>query len=472
MRIGFPAVTAALAAVTFGLVAPRASSHRKAPLISQDPYADNTDVYSFVSPRNPDRVTLITNFIPIEAPQAGPNYYKFDDNVLYELMVDNDADAVEDVTFQFRFRTETRNLNTFLYNTGQVTSLDDTDLNVRQFYTVTRVEGPRRSGRATVLAENLPVAPVNVGVRSFPDYASVAAAAVRQLPNNSQVFAGQRDEGFYVDVGGVFDLLGVPPADARVVDGLAGVNVHSIAIEVPITSLTASGSRPGSASSADAVIGVWSTASRPSVTSRGGGRESQSSRWVQVSRLGQPLVNELVIPRSTKDAFNALEPTGDSAALGFVQDPEPARLLTALPDDEWNDGVIGDAHLELGEYDEAFAAFDRMMARRLSAAAYARVSYARELQGDLDGAILLMTMAREATSPHDPEAQAWHDAQLGYLYIEQGRLREARRSFERAAFVFPEHPFAVEGLALLRELGTGNGERGTNSQFPGPGFRS
>ncbi len=321
---------AAMCGAALWLVGAKASSHREAPLISQDPYADNTDVYSFVSPRNPDRVTLISNFIPLEAPQAGPNYYKFDDNVLYEIMVDNDADAVEDVTFQFRFRTDTRNPNTFLYNTGQVTSLDDSDLNVRQFYTVTRVEGPRRRGPGQVIAENVPVAPINVGARSFPDYASVAASAVRQLSGNVQVFAGPRDEGFYVDVGGVFDLLGVPPADTAVVDGLAGVNVHSIAIEVPITSLTSGGSRPGATTSANAVIGVWSTASRPSVTSRGGGQEVHSNRFVQVSRLGQPLVNELVIPRSTKDAFNSLEPTGDGAALQFVQDPEPARLLTLL----------------------------------------------------------------------------------------------------------------------------------------------
>jgi hypothetical protein len=309
---------------------PHASSHREAPLISQDPNADNTDVYSFVSPRNSDRVTLISNFIPLQAPQAGPNYYRFDDNVLYEIMVDNDADAVEDITFQFRFRTETRNVNTFLYNTGPVTSLNDADLNVRQFYSVTRIDGPRRRGRGEVIADNLPVAPANVGVRSFPDYAAVAAEAVRQLPNNSQVFAGPRDEGFYVDVGGVFDLLGVPPADASVVDGLAGANVSSIALEVPIDSLTRDGLRPSGAASANAVIGVWSTASRPSVTSRNNGRESHSSRYVQVSRLGQPLVNELVIPRSTKDAFNALEPPEDAAALPFVLDPEPARLLRLL----------------------------------------------------------------------------------------------------------------------------------------------
>lgn len=129
---------------------------------------------------------------------------------------------------------------------------------------------------------------------------------------------------------------------------------------------------------------------------------------------------------------------------------EATRASILRPGDEWNDGIVGDAHLELAEYDEAFEAFDRMMARRPSAAAYARVSYARELQGDLDAAIQLMSMAREATSPQDPEAQAWHDTQLGHLYIERGRLADARRHFERAAFVFPEHPFAVEGLARVR----------------------
>ena len=143
-----------------------ASSHREAPLISQDPLADNTDVYAFVSPASPDKVTLIANFIPLEAAGGGPNFFKFDDNVLYEIMVDNDGDAVEDVTFQFRFRTETRNPNTFLYNTGPITSLDDPDWNVRQFYSVTRIDGPRRTGRRTVLADDLPTPPVNVGFRS------------------------------------------------------------------------------------------------------------------------------------------------------------------------------------------------------------------------------------------------------------------------------------------------------------------
>jgi len=143
------------------------------------------------------------------------------------------------------------------------------------------------------------------------------------------VFAGQRDDPFFVDLN-VFDLLAVPPADNNNFDGLAGKNVHTIAIEVPIASLTANGSRPVSATDRNAILGVWSTASRPSVTTRGGGQEKYNAHYVQVSRLGQPLVNEVVIPRGTKDAFNSLEPTQDGAALPFVLDPEVPKLLSLL----------------------------------------------------------------------------------------------------------------------------------------------
>ena len=312
-----------------GLAAPQASSHREAPLISQDPLADNTDVYAFVSPNRPDRVTLIANFIPLEAPYGGPNFFKFDDNVLYEIMVDNDGDAVEDLTYQFRFRTQVRNPNTFLYNTGTITSLDSPAWNVRQFYSVTLQEGPRRRGQGIVLGDNLPTPPVNVGFRSTPNYDALAAAAVRQLSNDVQVFAGQREDPFFVDLN-VFDLLAVPPADTNNSDSLAGFNVHTIAIEVPITHLTANGLRPSSASDPTAVIGIWSTASRPSVTTRGKGQEKHNAHYVQVSRLGQPLVNEVVIPVGTKDVFNSFEPTEDAAALGFVTDPEVPRLLSAI----------------------------------------------------------------------------------------------------------------------------------------------
>jgi hypothetical protein len=249
--------------------------------------------------------------------------------VLYEIMVDNDGDGVEDVTFQFRFKTTVLNPNTFLYNTGPITSLSSPSWNVRQTYTVTRVEGRRREGRETVLGRDLPTPPVNVGIRSTPDYDALAAEAITQLPNSTQVFAGQRDDPFFVNLN-LFDLLAVPPADTNNFDSLAGYNVHSIAIEVPIASLTAHGSRPTSATDPNAVIGVWSTASRPSVTSVGDRDDHRSNHYVQISRLGNPLVNEVIVPLGTKDTFNSLEPRQDAVLLPFLEDPEVPKLLSAL----------------------------------------------------------------------------------------------------------------------------------------------
>ena len=315
-----------------GMVTTHASSHREAPLISQDPLADNTDVYAFVSPAHPDKVTLIANYIPFEAPYGGPNFFKFDDNVLYEIMIDNDGDAVEDVTYQFRFTTEVQNPNTFLYNTGPITSLDDPDFNVRQFYTVTEIRGPRRTGSATILADHLPTPPVNVGPRSIPDYAALGGVETIQS-DGTRVFAGQRDDPFFVDLGGVFDLLGIrvlPGDRGGGVDGLRDFNVHTIALELPMPRVTRSGAAPGSTKDPAAIIGVWATASRQTMTTRVAGSETSSGDWVQVSRLGQPLVNEVVIPRGLKDAFNGLQPTGDAAALPAVLDPEVPKLLEAL----------------------------------------------------------------------------------------------------------------------------------------------
>lgn len=312
------------------LIPVRASSHREAPLISQDPLADNTDLYAFVSPSTPDKVTIIANFIPLEAPYGGPNFYKFDDNVTYAIKIDNNGDAREDVTYQFRFKTSVANGGTFLYNTGPITSLDSANWNVRQSYTVTRVLGSGGlGGRTTILGKDLVTPPVNIGIRSTPNYEALAAAAVEDLGDGIRVFAGQRDDPFFVDLN-VFDLLAVPPADTDNTDSLAGYNVHTIAIEVPIASLTANHTRPASASDPNAVIGVWSTASRPSVTVRSEGGEKATGTSVQVSRLGQPLVNEVVIPRAAKDIFNSLEPTEDAAALPYVLDPEVPKLLSLL----------------------------------------------------------------------------------------------------------------------------------------------
>lgn len=310
----------------------QASSHREAPLIASDPLADNTDVYAFVDPNDPGFVTFVTNFIPLEFPSSGPNFHRFDDNVLYEVMVDNDGDAVEDITFQFRFRTHLKNPGTFLYNTGPVTTLDDPDLNVTQLGFVYRVDGPRRTGTPVPLG-SLPVMPAHVGLNSMPDYERMIGSGVQQLPSGMRVFAGPRDEGFYLDLGAVFDLAQLrnltgnfgPP-----VDSTSGFNVHTIAFQVPMEQLTRSGARPSSPSDPNAVIGVWSTASRQALTSRSPGGESHTGPWVQVSRLGNPLVNELVIDLARKDVFNGLEPTGDGAALDLVTDPEVARLLSGL----------------------------------------------------------------------------------------------------------------------------------------------
>ena len=324
---------AAVAAVALSRSPLGASSHREAPLISQDPLADNTDVYAFVSPQRPDRVVLISNFIPLQFPSSGPNFWRFDDSVLYEIMVDNTGDAVEDVTYQFRFTTQTRNPDTFLYNTGVVTSFDDSDLNVRQFYSLTRVLGPRRTGSATVLAENVPVLPAYVGTTSMPNYGLLGNGVNFIAPYDIRVFAGPRDEGFYVDLGATFDLLqerSLVPGRGGPIDSLAGFNVHSLALEIPIAQLTRTGARPGGQNDPNATVGVWSTASRPAVTTRTPGGQINTGGFVQVSRLGNPLVNEVVIPLSTKDAFNSLEPTGDGAALGFVTNPILPPLLTAL----------------------------------------------------------------------------------------------------------------------------------------------
>ncbi len=310
----------------------RASSHREAPLIASDPLADNTDVYAFVDPNEPNLVTFATNFIPLEFPSSGPNFHRFDDNVLYEVMIDNNGDAVEDITYQFRFVTTVKNQSTFLYNTGVVTSLDDPDLNVTQRGFLARVDGPRRTGTATELG-SFPVMPANVGRNSMPDYARMIGSGVQLLPNGQRVFAGPRDEGFYLDLGAVFDLAQLRNLTGNFgspVDGTSGFNVHTIAFQVPIERLTRSGRRPASANDPEAVIGVWSTASRPAVTTRTPGGQTHSGNLIQVSRLGQPLVNELVIDLARKDVFNGLEPTGDAAALDRVTDPEVARLLTAL----------------------------------------------------------------------------------------------------------------------------------------------
>jgi hypothetical protein len=318
------------------------SSHREAPEISKDPAADSADLYAFVSPDKPDTVTLIANYVPLQIPASGPNFFEFGDDVLYEIHVDNDGDGRPDLTYQFRFSTELRNDRTFLYNTGQIDSLDSANWNRRQFYSVTRVDG---HGKGEVLAKKVPCPPCNVGRLSIPDYGKLAEDAVTKLPSGETVFAGQRADGFFVDLGAIFDLGTLRPFQQLHVVGrklfkeagegvntLDKFNVHSIAIQVPMSMLRRSGSKKVRGRDRDAVIGVWTSASRRQVQVRNSDKQNDVyvGPHVQVSRLGNPLVNEVIIPMAQKDLFNSLPPTEDKRFLEFVEQPELAGLLPAL----------------------------------------------------------------------------------------------------------------------------------------------
>lgn len=320
------------------------SSHREAPEISKDPVADSTDLYAFVSPDHPDSVTLIANYIPLEAPAGGPNFYEFGEDVLYEIHVDNDHDGEPDITFQFRFTSVLENPNTFLYNTGPIESLDSPNWNRKQFYSVTMVT---EWGQERLLASNLACPPCRIGPLSTYDYESLANAAVHSLSGGITVFAGQRAEGFYVDLGAIFDLGDLRPFEnlhttfglnlpglakpAPGVDSTASVNVHSIAIEVPAWSLTANGRPPTDPKSPLSTIGVWTTASRQQATIRNDGYEDTcAGPFVQVSRLGNPLVNEVIIPLGQKNYWNTQPPVHDKQFAGFVAKPELAQLLPVL----------------------------------------------------------------------------------------------------------------------------------------------
>jgi hypothetical protein len=326
------------------------SSHREAPAISKDPVADNTDTYAFVSPDAPGTVTIITNYLPLEPPFGGPNFYEFGDDVQYDINVDNDGDGHPNVVYTFAFETQVANPNTFLYNTGPIESINSKNWNRRQFYTVTR-STPQTRGRrwrgcggegwhSQVIASGLACPPCNIGPSSTPNYAALASEAIHSIGGGRTVFAGQRLDGFYVDLGAIFDLGDLRPFEKLHIGGMAnsvGVNavngfgVHSIALRVPMSDLTRSGKTPKDPKSADSVIGVWGSASRQRTLVReDGGNTAEFGDWVQVSRLGNPLVNEVIVPVGKKDLWNSLTPADDSAFLKYVQHPELAGLLPAL----------------------------------------------------------------------------------------------------------------------------------------------
>jgi uncharacterized protein DUF4331 len=323
-----------------------ASSHSEAPLISQDPRADNTDLYAFVSPENTDTVTMIANYIPLEAPASGPNFYSFDDSALYEVKVDNTGDGQADIGYQFRFHTQTVDPNTFLYAKLPIGLGPDgyTNWNRPQTYSVTLVHfnkdgkvigNPDHPGKGpndpVVLGTNIPTPPDNVGPRTTPNYDALAAHAVTDLGNGVRVFAGQRDDPFYVDLGSIFDLGGlrpfnpfhlIPLAAGPGVDALKNYNTHSIEIQVPITQLTTV-NHP--------IIGIYASASRQKETVlKDDGTKDGHGPWVQVSRLGNPLVNEVVIPLGDKDYWNREDPADEAQFEHYYLNPEVSHLENIL----------------------------------------------------------------------------------------------------------------------------------------------
>jgi len=322
----------AVLALVIGLAptASSAASHREAPLISLDPTADISDFFMFRSYEagQEEKVVLIMDVIPGEEPSSGPNYWNFDPSVLYTFSIDNDKDGdADDVRFEVRFKNEFRgtikDLGLFLSYVAipPITSLDGAGsegLGLRQTYSVTMI----KNGKRTVLGRDLIAVPSNVGPRTMPDYESLAAQGLYEVKNGVRVFAGQRDDPFYIDLGAVFDTLNLR---APGVDMLSGFNVHTIALEVPASLLTKD--RKGPEQTAQPVLGAYASTSRHSVRVMGDAGEGDASSWVQVQRLANPLVNEAIIGTVDKDKWNSLAPSRERRFVEYYTNP---RLVTAL----------------------------------------------------------------------------------------------------------------------------------------------
>jgi hypothetical protein len=320
-------LAAVMGVATLGPAGVQASSHREAPLIAGLPRYDNTDVYAFRSPERRNTVSLIANWIPFEEPAGGPNFYAFATDARYNIKVDNDGDARPDVVFRWQFKDHYRSKNTFLYANGPVTSLRDENLNFYQTYRLTRI----KNGNAKVLVKRRVVVPSHVGKATMPDYAALRRMGTRRIgtgPSHLMSFAGQAEDPFFLDLR-IFDLLYGGDFSETGDDSLKGFNVNSVALQVPAKQLV-----KGKNKSRNPVIGVWSTTDRRGV----------NGKYHQVSRLGAPLVNEVVIPLKDKNRWNRSKPVNDGQFLDYVTKPEVPKLIEAIygieaPDEPRNDLV-------------------------------------------------------------------------------------------------------------------------------------
>jgi hypothetical protein len=294
-----------------------ASSHREAPLISQDPEADLTDVYAWVDQHDAGRVNLIMNAVPLELPSGAPTYYGFGTNVRYDFNVDRNGDGRPDVTYRFQFKRHVRNGGTFLYNLGAVNSITSANLNVHQTYTVWKITWHDGHGSSKVVARNVPVVPNNVGPKSMPNFAALVSQGVKHFGRDGagKVWAGQADDPFFLDLGGIGDLLHIR-AQGTAPDAIAGFNVQSVAVQVPKQWLV--GKSP--------TIGIWSGTQRRNINVLSGGGFGS---WKQVERLGNPLINEVLIPLAKKDRWAQATPRHDSQFNTYLLNPGLAGLLGA-----------------------------------------------------------------------------------------------------------------------------------------------
>jgi hypothetical protein len=324
------------------------SSLREAPGTMLDPSAVVTDLYAFTAKDAPGSLTVVGDWIPGQNPANGPNFFRFDDRARYYINVDNTGDGKRDLAYRFQFRTSVRNPNSFLYALPGASGYGDPKLNVLQRYSITRLEygyaGKHPHVRERVIARDLPVAPPNIGPKTFPNYQAFVDGAVRTLNDGTKVFVGQRDDPFFVDLGATFDAINVRRLTGNQGEGkddFSGMNISSIVLQLPERLVTRNGKAVAGADAANAVVGVYQSTERRriQVSDRAGiarhrhrhSRRANASQWVQVSRLGNPLVNEVVIPLGKKDQFNRTSPDRDAELYGsYVLKPELAAVLNAL----------------------------------------------------------------------------------------------------------------------------------------------
>ena len=337
------AVSAALLAAALVASMVLGSSHREAPAILADPTADNTDVYAFTAKDAPGSLTVVANWIPLEEPAGGPYYGKLDPKARYYVKIDNTGDGREDVAYRWKFHSRFRNPNSFLYAAPEVTSVNDPDINFVQTYDL-YYDTYKRNGklkRERRIAHDVPVAPDNVGPKTIPNYEPVWLGAIAPVRGGGKTFVGPADDPFFVDLGAIFDGINIDKPGRPAIglgnqgggkDDVSTYNTHSFVLQVPESEVTRDHKPVSGPSAANAVVGVWASTDRRRISvRRHHGKRHVKKHWVQVSRLGNPLINEVIIPISKKDKFNRTSPANDAKNFGtYALNPEPARLLNAL----------------------------------------------------------------------------------------------------------------------------------------------